>query len=102
MALKPGDVTNFKTLQLADKGGDLAMIECKDQMTGEYVAVIVAMGWDAEANEYVLTPLARMFTGNPYDEVTPPGPADTIYNPLDPTYAEAVAARKADGRHPIG
>lgn len=63
---------NFETLQNADRAGHLALLECTDSTTGELVPVVCAVNFDGEQYEFV--PLARMFTGNPYDEVTPPNP----------------------------
>lgn len=70
MALKQGDVANFETLKKAAANGDLALIESTDAKTGEYRAVIAAMGWDG--NQYLITPLGHMATGNPFEDYVPP------------------------------
>ena len=70
--LRPGDRVNFDTLRRACDAGDLALVECTDH-SGQYVAVLAAVGYDAVRQEFVLTPLARMFDGNPYLEVQPTG-----------------------------
>ena len=70
MALQPGDRENFKTLLRAARSGDLALMECSYTAGGSYVAVLCAVGWDGQ--EYILTPLAKLFSGDPYQEVTPP------------------------------
>lgn len=75
--LLPGDRVNYDTLRRACDAGDLALLECVDRGSGEYVAVLAAMGYDATTQEYVVTPLARMFKGNPYDEVRPAGDTPT-------------------------
>lgn len=70
--LKPGDRANFETLKRAFLEGDAALLECTNTK-GEYVAVICAAYQDEETKEIVMTPFAKLFEGNPYDEVTPPG-----------------------------
>lgn len=74
MALKPGDVENFKTILRAAKHEDLALLECQDRQTGEYVACVCAVFVD-EAGLYNMVPLARLFAGDPYDDVRPCEPA---------------------------
>jgi hypothetical protein len=71
MALKPGDVSNFETIKRAFKNRDVALMECTDAVTGEYVAVICAVQ-EEEGDNVAMVPLARMFAGNPYAEVLPP------------------------------
>jgi len=72
--LKRGEKANFKTVQKAAKAGQLALLECTDAKTGNRVPVIVAVNVTRQPDEeaYEFIPLARMFTGNPYDEVLPP------------------------------
>ncbi len=71
MALTQGSKRNFETLVDAVKHRALALVECTEISTGNPVAVMCAVnrypGGDKE-----LVPLARLFTGNPYDEVAPP------------------------------
>lgn len=83
MALRPGDCQNFDTLRRAFENGDAALMECVD---GEenYVAVICAVTYDTDKEEFVLTPFARMFDGNPYDEVTPV--ADVARHPAEANF----------------
>lgn len=76
MALKPGDVANFETLKRVFADGAAALVECTDQ-SGEYVATICAITVDEETDERVITPFARLFAGNPYDELVPPGAEET-------------------------
>jgi len=70
MALQKGDVANFETLKRAAASGDLALIESKDAKTGEYRAVIAAIGRDGD--EYIVTPLGHLATGNPYEDYADP------------------------------
>lgn len=74
--LRPGDRANYDTLRRACSAGDLALVECTDH-GGQYVAVLAAVAYDATTGEYCLTPLVRMFDGNPYDQVQPPGDTPT-------------------------
>lgn len=69
MALKKGDVANFDTLKKVFADENAALLECTDH-DGNYVAVICAVTRDGE--DYVLTPFAKMFAGNPYKEINPP------------------------------
>lgn len=48
---------------------ELCLAECTDRRTGKKVNVICAATEDGVR----LRPLARLFSGNPYNEVAPPG-----------------------------
>lgn len=73
MAIQNGYKANFETLKRAAHDGDLALMECADKVTGKTVVVICAVGRGRVAGEYVFSPLAKMFDGNPYDELNPAG-----------------------------
>jgi hypothetical protein len=62
---------NFETLQRAHKAGRLVMVKCEEMSTGKSVAVICAMS-DTPDGQFDIVPLARMFDGNPYEELIPP------------------------------
>ena len=62
---------NFDTLCRGAISGDLALMECKDAKTGAPVVVICAVNTPDEDGMIALAPLAKMFDGNPYDEVVP-------------------------------
>ena len=70
MALNDAQRANFQTLIDAAKADDLALMECVDIATRQPVAVLCAVSRDG--GEYVMTPLARQLTGNPYEELAPP------------------------------
>lgn len=70
MAIKSGYQINFQTMLRAAKAGDLALMECTDKISGKPVIVICCVNNDGE--EYEFTPIAKMFDGNPYEELTPP------------------------------
>lgn len=70
--LPKGHKTNLNTLIRAAKASALAILDCQDKATGKSVAVLVAV--DQSNGEFEFVPLARMFDGNPYDELNPPLP----------------------------
>lgn len=77
MSLQKYDRDNFKTLLRAAAEGQLALLECKDAATGEYRAVICAVGTDADG--YLFTPFGHLCTTNPFEAYTPPDPgADDV------------------------
>ena len=71
MALAKGHRNNLDTIIRAARARDLAVLECQDRLTHEPVPVLVAVHRDDEG-QYIFTPLARMFTGNPYEELLGP------------------------------
>lgn len=50
---------------------ELCLTECTDRRTGKKVNVLCAA--TTEDGVVRLRPLARLFSGNPYNEVVPPG-----------------------------
>lgn len=66
----PGYKNNFETLGKAFDNGDVCLMECTDKLTKEKVAVICAIFKDADGMINTV-PLAKMFNGNPYDELIP-------------------------------
>lgn len=70
MALAPGHVSNFETLREAFAAGRICLVECRDKNSGESVAVLCAVNQVGDETEMV--PFARMFNGNPYDELVDP------------------------------
>lgn len=71
MAIRNDHKQNFTTLLAAAKNGDLALMECKDQATGEYRAVICL------ANRYKdgsvdFMPLGHLSNDDPFTVYTPP------------------------------
>ncbi len=60
---------NFTTLQKAFQNDDVCLVACTDT-TGALVPTICMVNVLDDSIE--LVPVAKMFTGNPYDEVTPP------------------------------
>jgi hypothetical protein len=65
MALREGDLANFRTLLRAAKNGDLALVESRRKSNGEYVALIAAVSQEGE--EFIVGPLGEMVAGNPYE-----------------------------------
>ena len=68
---------NFDTLNKTFKNGDVCLMDCIEKATGEHVAVICAVTFDPGTKEYVMTPFAKFFNGNPYE---------LLINPNDPKY----------------
>lgn len=71
MAIPKGYKKNLETLVEASDNEALCLMECTDKITGKTVIVICATYVD-EDNQYNSVPLAKMFDGNPYDELNPP------------------------------
>jgi hypothetical protein len=70
MALREADIANFETLKRACLNGNLALIECQNAETGEYLAVICAVS--EKEGEFMITPFGNMCTGDPYKQYVPP------------------------------
>ena len=67
-----GHKSNLETIIRAAKDGRLALVECTDRLSKEPVAVLCAIGGPDDLGEYEIVPFARMFEGNPYDQLDPP------------------------------
>lgn len=79
MAIPEGHKANFHTMQQAAEHEQLALMECTRKADGEKIYVICAVNWYPGAKEeYEFIPLAKLFDGNPYDEVLPPGMEDAV------------------------
>jgi hypothetical protein len=65
-----GHKANLATIQSAADAGHLAVVECSDKVTGKPVHALASIAWDGE--EYTITPLAKLFDGNPFEELNPP------------------------------
>lgn len=70
MAIPKGYQTNLNTIIEAAKADRLAILDCTDKATGKQVIALIALGEGPEG--YDLIPLAKMFDGNPYEEIDPP------------------------------
>lgn len=66
-----GEKANFETLRAACKSDDLALVVCETRHLGARVAVVCAMNVEADGTVCPV-PLAKMFAGNPYDELRDP------------------------------
>jgi Family of unknown function (DUF6117) len=77
MAIKKGYKENFSTLLDAASNDQLAILETQDKATGKTVIAVCAVTFDGA--EYHFIPLAKMFDGNPYDELNPPNPNGGFY-----------------------
>lgn len=73
MAIPKGHRANFNTLQKAFAQGDVALMECVDRKTKKPVFVLCAVEHHTDPKEeFVMKPFAKLFDGNPYEEVDPP------------------------------
>lgn len=63
---------NFDTLKRAIRNKDAGLMLCEDVATGKPVVVVCAFLYDSEQTTWEAIPLAKMFDGNPYEEVKPP------------------------------
>lgn len=70
MPIAQGYKDNFSTLMRAVKNNDVVLMECTDASTGQSVMTVCAVFQQGE--EYVTVPLAKLFDGNPYEELKPP------------------------------
>lgn len=61
---------NFETLKQAFLNNHVCLLGCIEKETKEHVAVICAVRWDGQ--QYVFTPFARFFNGNPFEMLIPP------------------------------
>ncbi|WP_041559089.1 DUF6117 family protein [Novosphingobium sp. PP1Y] len=65
---------NFETLLRAAADGNLALLECRDALTGVPRYVVTAVGRDGD--DFVMTPFGHLHDGNPFDAYLPPDPGD--------------------------
>lgn len=70
MTIAKGHKANFETLKKAFAEGSVCLISCADANTGKTVIALCAVNFDGK--EYQMVPLAKMFDGNPYEELLPP------------------------------
>jgi len=61
---------NFDTLLRAAVDGNLALLECRDAVSGVPRYVLCAVGHDGGA--FLMTPFGHLHDGNPYDAYLPP------------------------------
>ena len=55
----------------AAHANELCLMECTDRKTGKKVNVICSVS--VSGGTAYMQPLAKLFSGNPYNEVAPPG-----------------------------
>jgi hypothetical protein len=77
MAIPKGHKANFETLTKAFDNNNVCLMECIDKVTKKPVQVICMVNVIKDPNmivkdEYEFVPVAKMFSGNPYEEVSPP------------------------------
>jgi hypothetical protein len=72
MSISKGYKANFQTLSRAFDNDRVCLMECTDKVTKKKVMVICAVQMVGE--EYEMVPFAKLFDGNPYEELDPPNP----------------------------
>jgi Family of unknown function (DUF6117) len=70
MPISKGDRRNFQTILEAARRGDLALLECVDTESGTPRSVVCAV--NRRDQEFEFVQLAKLFHGNPYNELEPP------------------------------
>lgn len=69
MSIPKGHIVNFQTLQSAFANKDTCLAECTDKAGNPVYAICMVY---EDNGEVVLVPVAKLFDGNPYDELNPP------------------------------
>jgi hypothetical protein len=72
MAIRDAYKANFEALRQAFGNEDVALVECTDKKTRATVIALCTVAWDDTTEEYTITPFAKLFDGNPYEELAPP------------------------------
>jgi hypothetical protein len=65
-----GYKANFETLCRAIRNDAVILMECTDAKTGQLVMVVCAV--EQDGNTFEMKPFAKLFDGNPYEELIPP------------------------------
>jgi hypothetical protein len=71
----PGYRAHLTNIQRAVRNGDVALTVLRDRQSGVPVPVVVAIAPTAK-DEVTFFPLAKLFAGNPYEELV--GPFDEV------------------------
>ena len=58
---------NLEAIRRAARDGDLALVYCDDVRSGRPIVILAAIG--LVDGEYQIVPLAKMFDGDPYEEL---------------------------------
>lgn len=64
--------TYLETLGEGYKLGRLVLVECKEVSTGEPVVIVCACPEDEDPEVRTMYPVARLFKGEPTEEIEPP------------------------------
>jgi hypothetical protein len=78
MAITKRNRKNFDTLLKAIRTDRVSLLECQDKATNKVVNVIVILNHDGD--DINMVPFAKMFDGNPYEEINPPLPEGGFSN----------------------
>lgn len=74
MPISEDQKENFETLRRAFEQGRAVLLECQDKKTKKPVIVIMVRSDKGSDGKIPFTPFAKMFDGDPYDELNPPNP----------------------------
>jgi hypothetical protein len=72
MAIPDHVRTNFQTLLRAAASGELALIECTDNISAEPRYVLCAIAFDPAPDAFILTPFGHLAADDPYQLYVPP------------------------------
>lgn len=73
MAIPEAYRRNFETLLRVAADGNLALMECRDAVTGIPRYVVCAVGRaNGVDGDYMMTPFGHLHDGNPYEAYRPP------------------------------
>jgi len=86
---------NLNTIVRAARNGDLGLVEVQLAATGERLAALTAFSKDGD--EIVMTPLAVLFNGNPYEMLNPPNPDGGFHSQEEVRGEEAPKAEGGGG-----
>lgn len=81
MSITDAHKENFETIRRAFRNGDVCLLECTENKTGETVYLIAAIQHNPDGS-VDMTPLAQMFKDDPYELYTPPA-VDSAGRELD-------------------
>jgi hypothetical protein len=72
----------FETLTDNFHDGNVALVECRDFLTGEILAVIAEAHWNEAGQYYELIPMAQLFNFDWKTRIQLPAEKDGEYEPV--------------------
>ena len=77
MSIPAGHTANFQTMLRAAADDNLCLMECVDAASGKPVYVVCMVNVHND-DSFEFVPVAKLFDGNPYDELVPPTTEETV------------------------